>query len=71
MRFTAPFDIADLRALGRRLAAPSPADDLATRLVAETLEHLTTGSDGLATAVELDLIAWTFEAQGALLTRPS
>lgn len=66
--------IVQLRALAERLAARTPEDSLERRLVSEAIDHLTTGSDGVSTALELELVAWTLEAQGrtpdaAILTR--
>jgi|688.fasta_scaffold1475200_2 hypothetical protein len=53
--------IIELQNLSRSFT--SPADDVALRLLNDAIEHLTTGSGGTATAIELDLVACTLRAE--------
>jgi hypothetical protein len=58
--------ISDLKMVSARLAS-NPSDQTITlRLIDEAIVHLTAGSDGSATGIELDLIAMTLRAQNLL-----
>jgi hypothetical protein len=58
--------ISDLKKVSARLAKSQLDQTIALRLVDEATAHLTSGSDGYATGIELDLIALTLRAQNLL-----
>ena len=58
--------ISDLQTTSARLASHPSDQTIALRLIDEAIAHLTTGNDGSATGMELDLIALTLRAQNLL-----
>lgn len=58
--------IPSLRGLAKRLSTRLHENAIALKLIDQAIEHVLTGSDGTATALELELISCALEAKGLL-----